>query len=279
MEVLGRRRLRLGRWLSTVASVLFLLGAGLYVAYRSDRQFVAEVAKGVDAGRNLTDAQRLEIYVGYAFHGIRNPRYEEINPWPVRLYYALNPMHPGPGDVLRWGSDYRGGCGSHTRAVQAMLQARGVRSRPLFILDDRGHSIHTVVEARIGSRWIVADPLCGVVYHRRDGALATRQDLAADTVQFRAQVKMIPGYDRRYDYDSVTLLNWKKVPLLLPALRWLLTRIIGPDRVAAIERPEIWMWPRALASLTCLVTAALSAFAAWQFGGDAASKPSTPRAW
>jgi len=246
------------------ALVFALLSAGFYLGYRADRRFLAQIAEQIDGGRRLTDAQRVEQYVDYAFHEIRNPRFEEIKPWPVRLYYLTNPLHPGPGDVLRWGSDYRGGCGSHSRVVHAALEARGVHSRVLLILDDRGHSIHTVIEALVDGRWIVADPLFGIVYHRRDGALATREDLAADTAFFRTQVDTIPGYDRRYDYDSVTLLNWRKLPIVLPALRSLLTSLLGAEKVKAIARPGIWMWPQAFMSLVCLIVSFALAFSAWR---------------
>ena len=154
---------------------------------------------------------------------------------------------------MRWGSDYRGPCGSHSRVVTAMLVARGVPSRLRLLLDGSGKSIHTVVEALTDGGWVVGDAAFGIAFRQRDGRPATAEYLAADTAFFRAQVDTIPGYQRDYDYDSTTLLNWQKIPVVLPALRAGLERVLGPERVARIVRPEIWMWPRLFYALVFLV--------------------------
>ena len=255
------RRLARLAWAGAIA--LALASAALYVAYQSDRRLLAQLAEQVDAGRLLTDEQRLVAYVDFTTHELRNPRFEEIESWPVRLYYHLNPLHPGPGDVLRWGSDYRGPCGSHARVLVAMLQSRGMDVHPLLLLNQRGNSIHTVTEATIGGRPVVADGDFGIVFRRRDGALAGAMDLAADTTFFRAQVETIPGYPRQYNYDSTTALNWRKIPVLLPAVHALLVKILGPERVKEMRRPGIWMWPQAFYSLACLMLSICLAVLGW----------------
>jgi hypothetical protein len=262
------RRLIRAAWFG--AALFALLSAALFAAHSSERRLMARLAERIDAGRQLTSDQRLELYVRFARRELRDPVSPgEIHPWPVRLYYVLNPLHPGPGDVVQWGSDYRGSCGSHSRVVTAMLEARGVPSRLRLLLDDRGRSLHTVVEARAGGRWVVGDAAFGVAFFRRDGVPATAADLAADTAFFRAQVDTIAGYQRSFDYNSTTLLNWQKVPVVLPALRAGLERVLGPERVAELVRPRIWMWPRLFYSLVCLVLSVTCALWGWRLSAAA----------
>jgi hypothetical protein len=239
-------------WLAAIA--LAVGSATLFVAYRGQVRFLAATAQRISGGVKLSDEQLLGRFTQFAHDQIRNPTFAQL-PSGVRLYYLLNPTHPGPGDVLRWGSDYRGGCGSHTRVVVALLQASGVRCRPLFLLDDRGRSIHTVVQALIGGRWVVSDALYGIVYRTRDGRLATAADLAADTANFWAQTRSHGDYSREFDYDRVSIMNWQKLPVVLPALGAALELVAGRERVAEIARPAIWMWPRATASLACALLA------------------------
>ena len=249
-----------------IATVLVLCGTGLWAGYLDDQRMLARLAERVDGGPAASVREHFENDIHYAAHALHDPATPaELPAGLVRLYYRLNPLHPGPADVVRWGSDYRGQCGSHSRVVIALLAHRGIEARPLLILDGRGHSIHTVVEARVDGRWVVGDPTFDLVYHRRDGQLATREDLAADTSQFHAQVRDVPFYDPRYDYDDVALFNWKKLPVVLPAVRSALVRVMGADRVDDIQRPWVWMRPHAFYAVACfaLAVALLLADAWW----------------
>jgi hypothetical protein len=138
------------------------------------------------------------LCVDFVAHQLRDPRLEEIGPWPVRLYSLLNLLHHGHGDVARWGCDCRGNCGSHSRVLVAMLQSREAHVTQLHFLDSRGKLIHTVVQASVDGRR-VADGASGIVYRRRDGALATAADLLADTAFFRARMARVSGYPREHD--------------------------------------------------------------------------------
>jgi hypothetical protein len=258
-----------------LALAFALLSAVFLVVHQSDRRLVAALAARLDAGRQLTSEQRLALYTGFAHSELGSPRYEDLHPRPVRLYYRFNPLHPGPGDVLRWGPDYRGTCGSRANVTIALLQQRGVPARHLFLLDERGRSIHDVVEARIDGTWVVADANYGIVYRRPDGSLATAADLASKPALFHAHVDTIADYDRRYTYESVAHMNWGKIPVLLPAFRGMLERVLGRDRVAEIQRPGIWMWPWAFYSVAWAVLAVFAAAVALR--GSSRAKVRPPR--
>ena len=245
--------LALALW--TLAGCCAALSVAFLFAHREEARIMADTARRVRAGQTLTDEQLLLRFSDFAFREIRNPTFAQLSPG-VQLYYLLNPTHPGPADVLRWGSDYRGGCGSHTRVVLAMLHAEGVRSRSLFLLDPHGKALHTVVQAYIGGRWVVADASYGILYRGREGRLETAQEIAADPERFREQTARAVAYDPRFVFDRTTIMNWHKVPVVLPAIRRLCVALFGEARVAEIARPEIWMWPRAMGALVCGFAAA-----------------------
>jgi hypothetical protein len=114
----------------------------------------------------------------------------------------------------------------------------------MILLNREGRRVHAVVNAKIDGRWAVADPLYGIVYLRADSTLATAEDLHADRELFLSNVARVPPYPAKvYDYDNYALFNWRKIPVVLPAIRWALVRVIGEERTASITRPKLWMHP------------------------------------
>jgi hypothetical protein len=256
---------RLSRAAWIIAAILAVVGAILTWDSVRERAFIGRIALTLEQGRPMSETERLETYVQYAHDQIRkNRRIEDISSPLVRLYYRFNPTHPSAADVLRWGSDYRGGCGSHVRVVVALLRAAGIQSRPLIILGPSSQNIHTVVEARIDDRWVVADALYDIVFRRADGQLASAKDLVQDRAVFHSQVDTVPGYDaKHYDYDQVTIFNWNKIPVVLPAIRRALVALMGEAKVRDITRPTIWMWPATLFAVVSFCGAAVFAGLAW----------------
>jgi hypothetical protein len=268
-----------------VLSVTFaLISASMYAWHLANHRLFDRFVARADAGREFTPADRFAYYVHYVARTIHDPAREQLPPL-VRLYYDVNPLHPGAGDVIRWGSEYRGPCGSHSAVLVAMLKTHRMEARPLFLVDDRGRSVHTVVEARIGGRWVVGDPSYDVVYHRRDGMLAGKEELAADRALFRANVAGVAGYPGLYDYDAWTLLNWEKLPVVLPAIRATAVRAFGEDRVRELTRPAIWMMPRRFYSSVFGLCSLACACIAWTLGrrrrsgSDRSRMPSSGSGW
>ncbi|MBI5836747.1 MAG: transglutaminase domain-containing protein [Candidatus Eisenbacteria bacterium] len=269
---------RASRALWSAVLLFVLLGLGLGARYLQDRTMVAGVAHTVDGNRRLPPTQRFAEYVRFAHEQVRkNRKPEDVQPGLMRMYYRFNPTHPGPADVLRHGTDYRGGCGSHVRVVVAMLHAAGIDARPLIILGPQGQNIHTVVQARIDGRWVVADALYGIVFHTADGRLATVEDLVREPQNFVRQVRGVRGYDMlNYNYDDVTAFNWNKIPVILPAARKLLVLALGEARVREWQRPIVWMWPAAFYASLCFAIAGFCALLA--LAGGAARRRFRPRA-
>jgi hypothetical protein len=243
------------------AALLLIAGAVCIWDHYRDLAFISRVALSLESGPNMSEEGRLRACVNFTHNSIRKNRKISDVPTPLaRLYYKYNPLHPGAADVLRWGAHQSGGCGSHSRVVVALLQAAGLKARPLIILDSHGRSTHTTVETSVNGKWVVADALYGIVFTRRDGQLASAAEVAADTANFLAQVRDVPGYDiKEYNYDHVTLLNWGKIPVILPAIRRVLVMAIGEQRVGQMVRPSIWMWPALFYGVTALCLSVLCA--------------------
>ncbi len=231
----------MSRWLIVVALVVDIIA---WFSSISDQQFFRSLADELLEGKRLSDQKILTRFVDYAHNELERPSYEDLPSPLIKLYYKYNPFHPSARDVIEYGCDYRGGCGSSSRVVLELLSAAGIRSRSLILLDDEDRSIHAVVNTFIGGKWAVADPLYGIVFIRGDSTLVTAEELREDRDLFLSNVTQVPGYPADvYDYDNYALMNWKKIPVVMPAARWALSRTIGEERTASITRPRIWMYP------------------------------------
>ncbi len=236
----------LARTLRALTALCLALAALSLGAHLRSQSLVDQTADRIDAGRGLTARERMEAYIHFAATRIPDPGLEGLPNDIVRAWYRFNPMHPGPADVLRWGSDFRGPCGSRSRVVVAMLKSRGIHARLLLLLDGKQHSIHTVVETYIDGRWVVADPTYDIVFHRRDGRLATRDDLRRDPGLLALATEGREPYPSIYSYTRAAHTNWHKIPIVLPAAHGILTALLGPDIVYEMGEPtELWSRPRA----------------------------------
>jgi hypothetical protein len=230
-----------------VGLVVLLLAVALDLVaattYFADKRFFVAVAADIMNEDRLTGRERLERFVDFAHKQLERPTYEELPPL-TRLYYRFNPFHPSARDVVMRGCDYRGGCGSSSRVVMALLDASGIKSRSLILLDEDGNRIHAVVNARIGNTWAVADPLYGIVFKSQSGRLVTAEQLKRNPILFNINVLENEAYPADvFTYNNYALMNWKKIPVILPAVKWVLTKAIGEERTARIQRPKLWMYP------------------------------------
>jgi len=254
------RRLRLLAAYLLLAAVLVDLLAAL--SYGSDKRYFRRLAGKIAPVDTLSRAQLLERFVSFAYSDLKRPRYEEL-PLPIRLYYRFNPFHPSARDVVEHGCDYRGGCGSSSRVLMALLDAAGIENKSLILLDEKGRRVHAVVSALVDGKWAVADPLYGIVFKRRDGTLVSAEELKNDPELFEENVRRNPSYPKAvFRYENFAWMNWNKIPVILPALRWILERTIGEKRTASIARPRIWMYPAAMFAVLFTFPAVLGAAAA-----------------
>jgi hypothetical protein len=133
----------------------------------------------------------------------------------------------------------RGACGSYSQVLARILQTYHF---PVRIAQMKANGIfgaHNIVEVEIGQDWVVLDPTYNLRFTRPDGRLACFGDVRKDWSYYSKQVPS--DYNPAYHYEDVRYTNWKKIPILSPALRSILSLIIGPERTNAFSLRTILM--------------------------------------
>lgn len=149
--------------------------------------------------------------------------------WPRTEFFSRAPYIPGRGMLFRSGDmqlvDGRDGCGAFSHVLGRLLQQAGYEFRIVQMACDVAPICHILVEARAGGKWIVLDPLYNLAFRNRDGSYASADEISEDWAWFGAQVP--PGYDPLFRYQAWQYTNWDKIPVVMPAVKWILDRIPG----------------------------------------------------
>jgi hypothetical protein len=127
----------------------------------------------------------------------------------------------------------RGACGSYSEVLARILQTYHLPVRIAQMESNGVYAAHNVVETMVRQRWVVLDPTFNLCFVRPDGALADFADVSKDWGYYSRQIP--PGYNPAYRYEGVRYFNWTKIPVVLPALKSLLNKVIGPERTNAIS--------------------------------------------
>ena len=143
-------------------ALFFALVALMYsLTYREDNRFFRELA-GVVL-EDVPEMNSMEACMKLLDFSSGIPPLTGSPPIWVRLAYRFGPFKPDPRTVLRYGTDPRGPCGSRSRVLAALLEARDVPVR-LTSLHHDGRAVHTEVEAVSGQTGVpvLVDPDHGV---------------------------------------------------------------------------------------------------------------------
>lgn len=185
-----------------------------------------------------------------------------------------------PADAARIG----GQCGNLTRLFTTTARLAGLEARRAHLFEIKGLDrprpesyVHAIVEVKLEDedRWVIVDPLYGVVYRNAAGALATSADLAAEPHLVKVNVENRPIPDdymhfppAEYNFDLYHFKELRRIRwTILPGgerIRSLVASVIGEDGANLIayphsfERPHIFL--AAFYGLSSLCMAALSAF-------------------
>lgn len=121
-----------------------------------------------------------------------------------------------------------GACGSYSEVLARVIRSYNYPVRIAQMMVDGKYGAHILVEAYDGSRWVALDPSYNVYYVRPDGHLASIADIHGNWSYYRYQTP--PDYDSTYRFEDVRYTNWSKIPVLLPALKKVLTWTIGSEK-------------------------------------------------
>lgn len=155
---------------------------------------------------------------------------------------GLDPLIPwlkaSPVDVDRIG----GHCGNLTRLTVSLLHLGGVDARKLHLYNPADAAalvpyVHAVVEADVGGRYVVVDPLYNIVYRNASGDLATLADLQSDLELVASQVPARYPLEL-YNFDDPRGIRWTIVPLG-ESVRSFLSDAFGDELVDGLHYPYV----------------------------------------
>lgn len=158
---------------------------------------------------------------------------------PAGLHQRWQPLVPAALDPAWHFAAPVGGCGSFTVVFAKLLERAGIEFRLLQMnCNGRYPACHIMLEAALDGRWVSMDPMFALVFENPDGTLASYREVSEGWALYQHQVPASATeapttseayYDVEfYDYAGVRYTNWDKVPVLMPALKWVLDRLLGP---------------------------------------------------
>lgn len=122
----------------------------------------------------------------------------------------------------------QGACGSYSLVMTRLLQELGYDTRVVQMKVSGIYGGHILVEAKHASGWVVLDPSYNLYFRDANGKLASFDEVKADWPFFSRQVPQ--GYNPNYKYDDKRYTNWEKIPIIMPAVKTLLSWIIGSEK-------------------------------------------------
>ena len=135
-------------------------------------------------------------------------------------------IHPATIDLMT----ANGACGSYSLVLARILQNYHYPVRIAQMKAYERFGAHNVIEANINTKWVVLDPLFDTYFVKPGGVgLASFLDVKNNWGYYSKQLP--EGYDTRYRYQDVRYTNWGKIPVILPAIKKILSLILGRERV------------------------------------------------
>ena len=133
----------------------------------------------------------------------------------------------------------RGACGSYSQVLARILKTYHIPVRIAQMKAEGYFGAHNIVEAQVGTNWIVLDPTYNLCFRRPDAKLANFKDVHADWAYYSKQVPS--DYNMLYRYEDVRYTNWTKIPIISPAARSLLSVFIGSERTDTFSMRTLFL--------------------------------------
>ena len=147
-----------------------------------------------------------------------------------------------------------GACASYSHVLAKTLMSTGYEVRKVGLAKDSRRAIHHVIEVRRGDHWVLLDAFYDLAFRRRDGQLASAEDVSRDWDWFRRQIPS--GYNADYDYSEFYYTNWGRLPVLgwlIRAWPWLEAKLNASGVSVRFWFFNTYRWIAGLAAFTSLV--------------------------
>jgi hypothetical protein len=132
-----------------------------------------------------------------------------------------------------------GACGSYSQVLARIIESYHYPVRIAQMKANGIYGAHNIVEVNTGRYWVVLDPTFNLCFIRPDARLASFEDVSKNWAYYMKQVPT--NYDMNYRYEDVRYTNWTKIPLVMPALKKLLTLAIGSERTNSFSMRTFFM--------------------------------------
>lgn len=147
---------------------------------------------------------------------------------------GLQGMTPLKAFLFRSGDmqllDATGSCGNFSHVLAEFCRTLGMPVRIVQLKLNGIYGAHIVVEAKVNGKWAAADCLFKMYFVKPDSSLASMEEVRKGVGDFSDQFP--PNYPYADAYADFRYTNWDKIPVIMPAFKWLLTQIKGEEFVA-----------------------------------------------
>jgi hypothetical protein len=138
-------------------------------------------------------------------------------------------IHPVTFDLMTT----NGACGSYAYILSRLLNELKVPNRIAQMKVNGQDGGHILVEAKTSKGWVVLDGLYNLSFKRADGSLASFSDVQNNWDYYRTQLPA--NYDHKYRYEGVRYTNWNKIPVVMPAIKGILSLAAGKEEVKSFS--------------------------------------------
>jgi hypothetical protein len=146
-----------------------------------------------------------------------------------RREFFRGPTQINTRDTLFRSSDIQlidgGVCGSHTHVMGRLLQTAGFPIRVAQMKCGEIWGGHILLETKIDGQWAVLDALYNLSFEKADGTLASFKEVGQNWAYFQTQTPA--NYNPTYAYEDVRYTNWRKILILMPIMKSILSIVIG----------------------------------------------------
>src|SRR6478672_2056118 len=119
----------------------------------------------------------------------------------------------------------KGSCGSYSMVLGSILHELGYKVRFAQMKVGNIWGGHIIIETLTQNGWAVLDPSFDLYFKKPDGKLASFKDVQSNWTYYKQQLPN--DYIHDYAYSDVRYTNWEKIPVVLPALKGVMTLFIG----------------------------------------------------
>lgn len=150
---------------------------------------------------------------------------------------GLQGMTPMKTRLFRSGDmqllDASGSCGNFSHVLAEFCKTLGMPVRMVQLKQNGYYGAHIIVEAKVDGKWAAADCLFKMYFVKPDSSLASMEEVRKDVAYFAKQFP--PNYPYADAYADFRYTNWDKIPVIMPAFKWLLTQIKGEEFIASFS--------------------------------------------